>query len=137
MWPIAEDATKLVFRAPDAKGVSTACFDSKGERIVYADDHNRLAVRDLKSGDEITLRGGPDDINDAQFSPDGARIAVSSESGVSAIWRVDRQHVPSVCSKVISTGRTASNTVATGASSPAETTRRSGSGPLGMAERSS
>ena len=60
------------------------------------------------------------------------RKLASARSGESTV-----RHVPSVCSKVISTGRTASNTAATGASSPAATTRRSGSGPPGMAELSS
>jgi WD40 repeat protein len=95
LWNIDEDKAPVLFRAPKASGVSTARFDSRGERVVYADTDGRVAVRSVQPpGAEVTLEGGPKEIYDARFSPDGKRVAVISESGVSAIWRVDRPDRP-------------------------------------------
>ena len=95
VWPIDQAATKVVFRAPGTTGVATARFDPTGKRIVYVDNDGRLAVRDLEARSDVALEGGPKSpIYDAQFSADGARVAVSTESGQSAIWRVDRPARP-------------------------------------------
>jgi WD40 repeat protein/DNA-binding SARP family transcriptional activator len=93
-WPVHERRARLLFRAPKASGVATARYDSRGERIVYADTDGRLAVRSLNTQEEVTLRGGPKDIYDAQFSDDGQRVAVISESGLSAVWNIEHPDRP-------------------------------------------
>ena len=135
VWPINQTTDQVEFRAPRAKGLIAAQVDSSGERIVYVDTAGRVAVGDLDSGREVPLEGGPKDIEYAEFSADGARVAVTSQSGEGAIWRVDRPTAPSAGSRAIATGRTPSNTATTIAYSPLGTTRPSASGPPAMARR--
>jgi WD40 repeat protein/DNA-binding SARP family transcriptional activator len=94
VWTAGADSATVAFRAPKTDGVGSARFDSRGEQIVYADADGRLAVRSVESGDEITLRGGPDTVYDAQFSADGKRVATTSASGTSGVWRIDRPGGP-------------------------------------------
>ncbi|HEX5619833.1 MAG TPA: hypothetical protein VFX51_15540, partial [Solirubrobacteraceae bacterium] len=94
VWPIDEDATHVAFRAPGAKGVATARFDANEQRVVYADSAGRLAIHNLRSGDDITLGGAPKEIWDARFSPDGTHVAISTPDGKIDVWRVDRPDRP-------------------------------------------
>jgi WD40 repeat protein len=75
-------------------GIVAANFDATEERIVYVDDAGAIVVRTLDSGDEVTLRGGPKTVYDAQFSPDGKRVAILPEDGVLRVWRIDRPERP-------------------------------------------
>ena len=74
---------------PQGHGVDTAGFDPSGERIVYADTAGRLAVRDLDSGDEVTLDGGPKRSTTPSSAPT-ASASPPSPRAASAIWRLDR-----------------------------------------------
>jgi WD40 repeat protein/DNA-binding SARP family transcriptional activator len=91
--PGPEGPATTVARVP-SKVVIAANFDAREERIVYVDDAGKIVVRTLESGDEVTLRGGPGQVYDAQFSPDGERVAIHPEDGVLRIWRVDRPDGP-------------------------------------------
>jgi WD40 repeat protein len=58
-----------------------------------------VVVRDLASGSDVTLGGGPDgayDVWDAQFSPDGERVAAITERGPIFVWRLDDPTRPDV-----------------------------------------
>ena len=58
------------------------------------DSEGRIIVRELASGDEVTLDGGPQAVYDAQFSADGQRVAIHPEDGVLRVWRIDRPERP-------------------------------------------
>ena len=64
-----------------------ARFDPSGERIVYVDAKGRVAVRNLKSGEEATLGGTPKVVYSALFSPDGEHVAANAGRGDVLIWR--------------------------------------------------
>jgi WD40 repeat protein len=85
---------RTAFRVGPGLGTWTARFDAPGERIVYADTGGKLAVREVSSGNETVLKGGPDMINDAQFSADGSRVAASTGDGDLLVWRLDRPGEP-------------------------------------------
>ena len=94
VWSLDDGTVTTAFTALKADGVYAARFDPAGERIVYADTNGRLAVRTLGSDDEVRLGGAPKVVYDAQFSADGKRVAAISESGTSAVWRLDRPERP-------------------------------------------
>jgi WD40 repeat protein/DNA-binding SARP family transcriptional activator len=93
-WPIAERHADVLIKHSDARGIPSARFDPRGERVVYVDGNGRIVVHTLDSGEEIVLRGGPKVVYDAQFSPDGKRVAIAPEDGQPRIWRVDRPDAP-------------------------------------------
>jgi WD40 repeat protein/DNA-binding SARP family transcriptional activator len=97
-WAGPGESAKVVARASKTDGVLSARFDPSGERLVYADTDGRITVRTLASGEEVTLRGGPETmVYDAQFSADGERVASAPETGQVAIWRMDQpEHVERV-----------------------------------------
>ncbi|HET8755843.1 MAG TPA: BTAD domain-containing putative transcriptional regulator [Solirubrobacteraceae bacterium] len=88
VWAIAQDSAAVAFRAPGHDGVATARFDAGEQRIVYADAKARLAVRTLRSGQDVVLDGGPKEIWDARFSPDGENVAISTPTGKIDVWRI-------------------------------------------------
>ena len=90
LWSIDADTVETLLQQP----VVVARLDSSGQRLLYADEKGKLAVRDIESGDEVVLRGAPRTIYDAQFSADDDRVVISSEKGVSMIWRVDSPDRP-------------------------------------------
>jgi WD40 repeat protein len=95
LWRIDEDSTRVLFRAPGAGGVDLIRYDPRGKRIAYVDTDGRLAVRNVNSpAKELTLRGAPKAMSDVKFNADGSRVAVISDTGVTAVWRVDRPNSP-------------------------------------------
>jgi WD40 repeat protein len=94
-WAGPGEPAQLIVKRRAGKGtVASARFDPSGNRVVYVDS-DRIIVRTLSSGEEVTLRGGPKTtVYDAQFSPDGERVASAPENGQVAIWRVDRPERP-------------------------------------------
>jgi WD40 repeat protein len=94
IWPVGAETAKPEVRLPAGIGVYAARFDRQGRRIVYVDTEGRIAVRDLASGRETVLEGGPETVYDAPFTPDGERVAAVPESGTLFVWRLDRPDGP-------------------------------------------
>jgi WD40 repeat protein/DNA-binding SARP family transcriptional activator len=93
VWPVSADSAEVVVPFVKGRNITDATFDSKGERIVYADTKRRVVVRDLASGRETALRGASGIVDGATFSPDGERVAGMSGRGI-LIWRIDRPARP-------------------------------------------
>ncbi len=94
VWSLEDDSVQTAFQQAAGRGTMTARFDAGGDRVAYADTNGKLAVRDLRSGDEVVLEGGPKEILDAQFSADGSRVAASTGDGDLLVWRLDRPDEP-------------------------------------------
>jgi WD40 repeat protein/DNA-binding SARP family transcriptional activator len=88
VWPISAPSAEVVVQRPKTNMYS-AEFDETADRIVYVDLAGRLVVRDLASGREVRLRGGPKTIYGAEFTPDGKRVVAIPENGGVLIWRID------------------------------------------------
>ena len=94
-WAGPGEPAEAVVRRRGADGLESARYDPSEERLVSVDLEGRIVVRTLDSGQDVTLRGGPETlVYDAQFSPDGERVASAPENGQVAIWRVDRPERP-------------------------------------------
>ena len=93
LWDDPQDET-IVRLSDDRLDVAAANFDATEERIVYVDTEGRIIIRDLASGREVTLEGGPQAVYDAQFSADGQRVAIHPEDGILRVWRIDRPERP-------------------------------------------
>ena len=92
-WPGAGGPAATVVKTEDP--VMAANFDSDEERVVYADEAGHLTVHTLGSpNDDVALEGAPEVIYDAQFSPDGKRVAIHPEDGILRVWRIDRPAAP-------------------------------------------
>jgi WD40 repeat protein/DNA-binding SARP family transcriptional activator len=94
IWRVSEESGDVIVEPPAARGIESARFDPTGDRIVYVAAKGRIVVRDLGSGREVTLGGGPEVIWDAHFSPDGEHVAAVPEGGAVPVWRVDRPARP-------------------------------------------
>ena len=94
VWPFSQTKAQVVAALPGRRGMNVARFDSTGTRVVYVDANGVLIVHDLGSGDEITARGAPKTVYDAQLSPDGSRVAAATERGEILVWRLDRPDEP-------------------------------------------
>jgi WD40 repeat protein/DNA-binding SARP family transcriptional activator len=93
VWPWRRGERRTV-QLPEGKGMNAVRFEAAGERIVYADAEGKLAVRDLATGDEVELLGGPADVWAVAFSPDGTRVAAVGEQTGVMVWRVDSPDRP-------------------------------------------
>jgi WD40 repeat protein/DNA-binding SARP family transcriptional activator len=93
LWPISAKSAEVVVRPP-GRHVYSAEFDESGDRVVYVDDTGRLIVRDLASGREVRLSGGPKTIYGAEFTPDGKRVVAIPDQGDVLVWRIDRPDRP-------------------------------------------
>jgi WD40 repeat protein len=94
-WPMSEKRADVLARQTGGKGIWSARFDPKAKRLVYAvDQTGQVVIRDLDSGQETVLRGGPKVVYDAQFSPDGKHVAAAPEDGQVAIWSVEHPQQP-------------------------------------------
>jgi WD40 repeat protein/DNA-binding SARP family transcriptional activator len=93
LWPISAGSAKALVELPEGRVVNHANFDPTGKRIVYVDDMGRVAVRELSSGRQVTLRGTPKTTYAAEVSPDGQHVVVVSERDLLA-WRIDRPGGP-------------------------------------------
>jgi WD40 repeat protein len=93
-WAVTEESADVVVEPPAVEGIESARFDPAGERIVYVAAKGRIVVRDLASGREVTLDGGPKVVWDAHFSPDGEHVAAVPEAGAVPVWSVDRPGRP-------------------------------------------
>jgi len=89
LWPIATKSARTAVRLPGRRTIATADFDATGRRIVYVDSDGRVVVRDLTSGREVHLKGAPEQVYAAVFSPDGRYVLAAQESDP-IVWRVDR-----------------------------------------------
>ena len=78
VWPLTGKAPKLVVQLAKGRGMYAARFDSTGRRIVYVDGKGAIAVRDLQSGRDTSLRGASEAVFDAQFSPDNDHLAAAT-----------------------------------------------------------
>ncbi len=94
VWPLSEDNADVVVQRPKGSGMYGARFDPSGERIVYVEAKGRVAVRNLKSGEEATLGGTPKVVYSALFSPDGEHVAANDGRGDVLIWRRDQWSKP-------------------------------------------
>jgi WD40 repeat protein/DNA-binding SARP family transcriptional activator len=93
LWPISQKSAEVVVHRPKTN-IFSAEFDATGNRIVYVDATGRLVVRDLASGREVRLGGGPKTVYGAEFTPDGKRVVAIPESGGVRVWRIDRPARP-------------------------------------------
>jgi WD40 repeat protein len=94
IWPIPSKSAEIVVQPPEVRGVESASFDATGTRIVYVAAKGRIVVRDLDSGREMTLGGGPKILWGAEFSPDGEHVAALPETGGVPVWRLDHPARP-------------------------------------------
>jgi WD40 repeat protein len=93
LWPVAAKSASVAVQLPAGRSVESVDFDGTGNRIVYVDDLGKVAVRDLRSGREVVLRGSPGAVLGAVFSPDGRYVAAAPERDV-LVWRIDRPDRP-------------------------------------------
>ena len=79
VWPVAGRVRGGRRAAAGGAGsLSRELRRRRGERIVYVDDEGRLVVRDLASGREVTLGGGPE-------APSTARSSAPTASASSRV----------------------------------------------------
>jgi WD40 repeat protein len=95
LWPVAATTATLAVKLPHGRTMSNVDFDGTGKRIVYVDNVGKVVVRDLASGDEVSLEGSPTMVYGAVFSPDGKYVAAAPEHGI-VLWRIDRPARPRV-----------------------------------------
>jgi WD40 repeat protein len=96
-WPVqAPRALSVVDHVPPVTSRVIARFDPTGTRVIYVniDGKDSLAVRDVRSGQTVRLRGAPVNTYDVRFSPDGRYAAAGTESGVLYVWRLDHPSAP-------------------------------------------
>jgi WD40 repeat protein len=92
--PLSAPRPERLVQLPKGSGINLARFDPTGTRMVYADTKGKVVVRDLRSGAEVRLRGGPKAVYDVRISPDGKHAATATESGQLLVWRLDRPSAP-------------------------------------------
>jgi WD40 repeat protein/DNA-binding SARP family transcriptional activator len=92
LWPISANSAGVV--VDPEHSVYSAEFDETAERIVYVDATGRIVVRDLASGTEVELGGGPKTVYAAEFTPDGERVVAIPEKGDVLVWRIDSPDLP-------------------------------------------
>jgi WD40 repeat protein len=93
LWHFAKGGGGGVDEVRTDDKVGAARLDPTGSRLVYVDMGGTIVVRG-ESGAQVPLRGGQKLIYDAQFSPDGKRVAAIGENSDIAIWRIDRPDRP-------------------------------------------
>ena len=93
LWSSSEQSAEVVAELPKGRSVVFADFDPTGNRIVYTDDRGRVAIRDLRSGREVTLRGTPKIVLAAEWGPGGKHISVVTDAGV-LVWNIDQPARP-------------------------------------------
>ncbi|HNS01227.1 MAG TPA: BTAD domain-containing putative transcriptional regulator [Anaerolineae bacterium] len=89
LWDATTGETLRVIRQPYAAGIA---FDPTGTRLAVADgnsDADAVHLWDTETGQQlgsvgVTSRGA----RDADFSPDGAALAIADGTGNSAIWDI-------------------------------------------------
>ena len=94
VWSLAGAAPTQVVQLAKGRGMYAARFDGSGRRIVYVDSKGAIAIRDLRTRRDLSLRGAGEAVFDAQFSPDGNHVAATTQSGRIPIWRLDRPAKP-------------------------------------------
>ncbi len=94
IWPVSAASAQTEVPPPEVRDVESADFDATESRIVYVAAKGRIVVRDVASDREVPLRGGPDFLWGAEFSPDGEHVAALPEKGDVPVWRVDRPERP-------------------------------------------
>jgi WD40 repeat protein len=94
IWPVSSDAASPVAEIAADRGMNFARFGPAGDRIVYADTEGVLVVHPLASGADITPGAVPEDVWDAQLSPDGTHVAAVPEQGEVLIWDLARPARP-------------------------------------------
>ena len=94
-WNLSDNQSRVVVQLRKGRGLGAAHFDSTGQRIVYLDDEGAIAVKDLRSGGIIALKGAPHDVWDVALSPDGEHVAAATAIGKLMIWRLDQPDRPS------------------------------------------
>jgi WD40 repeat protein len=93
LWPVSAPSAEVAARLPEGRSVVFASFDPTGNRIVYTDDRGRVAIRDLRSGREVTLGGTPKLVWAAEWGPDGKHIFVVPDRDV-LVWDIDHPSRP-------------------------------------------
>jgi WD40 repeat protein len=93
LWPVAGKSAAVAVQLPKGRTVESAELDGTGKRLLYVDDAGHVIVRELGSGREVPLRGGPSKVAGAVFSPDGRYVAAAPDRDV-LVWRVDRPARP-------------------------------------------
>jgi WD40 repeat protein len=93
LWSVSERSAEVAAELPKGRSVVFAEFDPTGNRIVYTDDRGRVAIRDLRSGREVTLGGTPKIVYAAEWGPDGRHIFVVPDRDV-LVWDIDHPARP-------------------------------------------
>ncbi len=93
LWPIATKSSSIAVRPRPGRDMATAGFDGSGKRIVYVDSDGAVVVRDLASGNDVPLKGAPQQVYGAVLSPD-SKYVLAGEEGDPIVWRVDRPDSP-------------------------------------------
>jgi WD40 repeat protein/DNA-binding SARP family transcriptional activator len=93
LWHVSAKSAEVAARLPKGRSVLDARFDATGNRLVYADNRGRVAVRDLRSGREVVLGGTPKVVYGTEWSPDGEHVFAVPDRDV-LVWRVDRPARP-------------------------------------------
>jgi WD40 repeat protein/DNA-binding SARP family transcriptional activator len=93
LWPVSAPSAEVAARLPEGRRVVFARFDPTGNRIVYTDDRGRVAIRDLRSGREVTLGGTPKLVWAAEWGSDGKHIFVVPDNDV-LVWDIDHPARP-------------------------------------------
>ena len=93
LWPIAAQSATVAIQLPKGRTMLYAEFDGTGRRLVYTDDAGNVVVRDLVSGRDTRLEGGPKKLYGAFLSPDGRYVVAVPDRDL-VVWRVDRPSRP-------------------------------------------
>jgi WD40 repeat protein/DNA-binding SARP family transcriptional activator len=93
LWPVGATSATVAVQLPKGRAMYSAELGGNGKRLLYVDDAGHVVVRDLASGRDTPLEGGPKKVNGAVFSPDGRYVAAAPDRDV-VVWRVDRPGRP-------------------------------------------
>ncbi|MDR1332285.1 MAG: protein kinase [Tannerella sp.] len=94
LWDVSTGRQERLFEGP-AGTVNTACYDSRGNRVLLGDENGQLQLWDVIAGEERikcirTFAGHRKRILSACFlSPDDARIASASEDRAVKLWNME------------------------------------------------
>ncbi|MBY5896048.1 nSTAND1 domain-containing NTPase [Rhizobium ruizarguesonis] len=66
--------------------LDSAAFSPDGAQVVTASSEGSVLIWDARSGAELAVLRGKDDLKSATFSPDGTRIVAASRHGTAILW---------------------------------------------------
>jgi WD40 repeat protein len=86
IWSVATGKVLEVLQSSGTtSAMSTAVFNPDGTEVVTTDG-STAQIWNLATGQPLVTISEPDELNDAEFSPDGSQILTASADGTARIW---------------------------------------------------